>query len=180
VPDLPLPGHGAPAPASAPPLRVRGLARPRPCPRRARWRGPARPFAPVPARSPALARSPRSVPARPPLPARSRRRSPAARPSRRVPGAARPRFGAVGPRRGPATCAARSAPVRSAARAQLGPGVHVARSRRVLAWCARCFGTARRALGATRSVLSRVVCSSTPRRARLHLATCLPPRVFYA
>jgi hypothetical protein len=40
--------------------------------------------------------------------------------------------------------------------AQLGPGVRVARSRRVsaalralvLAWCARCFGTARRALGA--------------------------------
>jgi hypothetical protein len=39
---------------------------------------------------------------------------------------------------------------RSAVRVQLSPGVRAARSRRarVLAWCTRCFGTARRALGA--------------------------------
>jgi hypothetical protein len=49
---------------------------------------------------------------------------------------------------------------------------------RVLMWCAQCFGAARRALGATRSVLSRVTCSSTPRRARPPLATHLPPVYF--
>jgi hypothetical protein len=49
---------------------------------------------------------------------------------------------------------------------------------RVLAWCAQCFGTAHRALGATRSALSRATCSSTPRRARLPLATRLPLPVY--
>jgi hypothetical protein len=44
---------------------------------------------------------------------------------------------------------------------------------RVLAWCAQCFSAARRALNATRSILSRVTCPSTPS----HPYT---PRVFYA
>jgi hypothetical protein len=76
---------------------------------------------------------------------------------------------------------------RGAARAQLGPGVRAARLRRVsvalrarmLVWCARCFGAARRALGATRSALSRAARSSTPRRARLPLATRLPLTVYF-
>jgi hypothetical protein len=151
--------------------------------------GAARPW-----RSPALARSAPSR--RAPLPSPGSpappracpwRRGPAARAVRRVPDATRPWLGAVDPRRSPAACAARLAPTRPrcllATRARLGPSVCAARSwrvcaalrARVLACCAQCFGAARRVLGAMRSVLSRVTCSSTPRRARLPLATHLPP-----
>jgi hypothetical protein len=57
-------------------------------------------------------------------------------------------------------CATRSRRVSAALRA------------RVLAWCARCVGAARLALGAMRSALPR------SRRARLPLATRLPPVYF--
>jgi hypothetical protein len=71
---------------------------------------------------------------------------------------------------------------RCTAYALLGPGVCVARPRRVsvalrahvLTWCARCIGAARRAFGLTLSALSWATCSSTPRRAHLPLATRLP------
>jgi hypothetical protein len=70
-----------------------------------------------------------------------------------------------------ARCVRDSAP----ACARLVRGVSARPCVRVLAWCAQCFGVARHALGATRSVLSRVTCPSTPRHARLPLATRLPP-----
>jgi hypothetical protein len=187
VPDLPLPGHGAPAPD--PPLRVRSLAR-----RRSAMALPVTARGLVPAPGALAGTAQRATPSqRAPLPWRARPApSRLTRPCLRIHGGASPllaRHGAFPVRR--VRDAARSAPARpryllaarSAARAQLGPGVRAARSRRVsaalrarvLAWCAWWFGTARRALGATRSILSRVACSSTPRRARLPLATCLPP-----
>jgi hypothetical protein len=147
------------------------------CPRPGAWTCPR--CGPAPAHSPALAHSPRPVPARPPLPAHPRRCGPAARPSRRVLGTARSWFGVVGPRCGPAACSRRvarhvhsSAPActrlvrgasaRPCARAACSRRVSAALRARVLACCAQCFGVARRALDATRSVLSRVTCSSTP------------------
>jgi hypothetical protein len=106
----------------------------------------------------------------------------------RGPGPALARRGpcAVWPRPGAASARAAAVPLRSTARARLGSGVCATRSRRVsaalrvrvLAWCAQCFGVARRAFGATRSALSRATCSSTPRRARLTLATRLPLSVY--
>jgi hypothetical protein len=192
-----VPAHAVPAPGVAcVPALARGLVPTSGAARHAcsAWHGAAPAPAPASARGPVPARSPRPVPARPPLLARPRQRGPAARLFRRVPGAARPQLGVVGPRRSLAACAARSAlarphcllAARSVARAWLGPGVRAARSRRVsvalrarvLAWCARCFGMAHRALGMTHSFLSRVTCSSTPRLARLPLATCLPPMYF--
>jgi hypothetical protein len=144
----------------------------------------------VPAPASAQPRPARSPPTRPPRPARgpialgpvpasARLPSPDAAPR---PDAARPLplHGVAPAHRGPGPARLRLA--------RLGPGVCAARSRRVsaalrarvLAWCAQCFGAACRALGATRSVLSRVTCPSTPRRARLPLATHLPPCILCA
>jgi hypothetical protein len=94
---------------------------------------------------------------------------------------------AARPRPGVASAHAAAVPLRGAAPCpRLGPGVCATRSWcvsaalrvRAFAWCAQCFGVARRVLGATRSVLLRVTCPSTPRRVRLPLATCLPPVYF--
>jgi hypothetical protein len=69
---------------------------------------------------------------------------------------------AARPQPGAASAHAAAVPLCGAAPCPwLGPGV------RAHSWCAQCFGVARRALGATRSVLSWVTCSSTPCRARL-------------
>jgi hypothetical protein len=82
---------------------------------------------------------------------------------------------AAWPRPGVASARAAAVPLRSAAHAWLVRGASARPCAHVLAWCAQCFGAARRALDTTRSVLSRVTCSSTPRRACLPLATRLPP-----
>jgi hypothetical protein len=181
-------------PASPLPARPR-RASPRPwraLPRRAHSR-PSRRARGGPACSPRLPPSP--VGAALAHPWRSARCSLGARPRRG--GAARPPTRALAPTRLGMPCphpyaalssasawprARPPAPPCYAACARLGPSVCAARSRRVsstlrarmLAWCAQCFGAARRALGATRSVPSRVTCSSTPRHARLPLATRLP------
>eukprot|EP00267_Zea_mays_P043396 XP_020395478.1 vegetative cell wall protein gp1-like [Zea mays] len=177
----PLSRRGSPAPTRSAAVLPRVPAVPQPRP----WRspgpgalGPAPAFLGVPAltaparpRRDSLARS-ASVPA-PPSPARSARSPVPARPATawpspgapqraRLPRRARPSTTRLGTRPG-----ARAVPrpsvrprcllaARSAACAQLGPGVRAARSRRisaalharVLAWCMRCFGTTHRALGA--------------------------------
>jgi hypothetical protein len=88
------------------------------------------------------------------------------------------------PRPGVASARAAAVPLHGVAPCpRLGPGVCATRSRHVsvalrapmLAWCTQCFGAGRRVLGAPCSVLSRVTCPSTPRRACLPLATRLPP-----
>jgi hypothetical protein len=161
-------------------------------------RGPARGAAPLPRpwRTACLgalaARLPRPLappsphdPAPPAWLAPSSRHGRPRRPTARLgarpgawPGARPARARCVGSRRGPAACSRRAARrVRSSALAcaRLIHGASERPYERVLVWCARCFGTARRALGTTRSVLSRVTRSSTTRRARLPLATHLPP-----
>jgi hypothetical protein len=148
------PGHGAPRPGVRPHpdtlLGTGALASPRPGAAQRPWSA-----RPCPRRPPL---------ARPPLPARIRGLA------RSAPGAAR-----SAPARLRYLLAARSA-----ARARLGPGVCAARSRRVSAALReRCFGAARHILGATRSVLTRVTCSSTPRLACLPLATRLPLPVYF-
>jgi hypothetical protein len=126
-------GHGAPYPGARPRPRPRhaplprpgvlvGVARRAPLPRPSMLVGVARRAPLPPSRRAALSLRAlvpwraHPVPARPPLPARPRRRGPAAHPSQRVPGAARPSFGAVSPQRGPAACSRRlSQHVRSSA-----------------------------------------------------------------
>jgi hypothetical protein len=176
----PPPSPDMPAPARSPALaRPSSLARGR-VPASARGSSTVRrPYGPgvVPyaRRCPARPRCLRSTRC---CPARSRGSRSAA-----GPGACSWRPYAAWPRHGVASARAAAVPLRGVAPCpRLGPGMRAIRSRRVsvalrarvLTWCAQCFGAARRALGATRSVLSRVTCSSTPRRARL------PPRVFYA
>jgi hypothetical protein len=127
------------------------------------WRPPLSSRPGVVARCPTCAR-PRPLPL--PGAVRPRRAAPAhALPSRPA-WSCRPRSARPQPARPCTTLSSASAfgpgvaplplVARSATCAQLGPDVCAARSRhvsaalhvRVLAWCARCFGTARRALGA--------------------------------
>jgi hypothetical protein len=173
--SAPCPGSPLPPAHSLARLGAAGHgARPRP--------GPGSSLRGAPARPPA--RSWPSAPRRrgPGVPARGlARAAPCPYP---CPGAAWRPY-AARPRPGAALARAAAVPLRGVAPCLwLGPGVCAIRSWRVsvalrvrvLTWCAQCFGAARRALGATRSVLSRVTCSSTPRRDRLPPAT----HVFYA
>jgi hypothetical protein len=134
---------------------------------------------------------PRRGPPRPAVVAPVRGRVPPACPARGRGGPVRHDrgYGAVGPRHSPTARAACSTPVHpplpshgALARRVRGSApacVRLVRSAsarpcaRVLEWCAQCFGAAHRALGATRSVLSRVTCPSTPS----HPSN---PHVFYA
>jgi hypothetical protein len=186
-----------PAPASSPawPGLGRPGALPRPCPCPARgpqpWRSPSRRAAPSSARGAASLPRPASSPTRDPGAPTSAAsaRAPAPPWPRPVPAAAcppraarrpRPRAGpgvsprpyAVRPRPGAASARAAVVPLRSAARAQLGPGVCVTRSRRVSA-------TLRARARVVRAVLWHG--SPCPRRARLPLdVPVYPPCILYA
>jgi hypothetical protein len=178
----PAPRRPCPGAAVAPPTRSPGPGAPELSP--ARRAAPpdlaqpamARGLAPVPA-PPCAAHPPGPLRGRGPCPASSRPRRARSRPGARAPcpcpcpGAAwRPC--AARPRPGATLARAAAVPLRGVAPCPwLGPGVHAIRSQCVSAALrarVQCFGAARRALGATRSILSH------SRRARL------PPRVFYA
>jgi hypothetical protein len=170
-PALARPGPGAPW---LPPSPRHAQLVPPPAPASARWRACSAPSHRRPAPCPGA----HPHPAQPPHPSAPPCVASPARPC------SPPRCGpcAAQPRHGVASARAAAVPLRGEAPClRLGPGVCTTRLRRVsaalralvLAWCVRRLGAVRCAHDATRSALPH------SRRARLPLATRLPPPPVY-